>query len=164
MALAYKLPLTNQVKVVAGSKVLVTWVEVSAPSINDTYQATQILLDRIEYFVSRLGLGDTCCLFISNMVTLTATCGKVTCTLGLLQSHKVIKRLWKLCRQNNPLTDQPASNNFYVNHTVLCCRAAVVSGCHLYEVLVNTLPWRFSIFHQYCFCDTLLQFNKGPRD
>ena len=154
------LPLTNQVKVVAGSKVLVTFhrsrVEVTAPSINYMYQATQIPLDLIEYFVRRLGLGDTCCLLISNMVNLTFTCGKVTCTFGLLQSRKVIKRPWKLCRQNNPLTDQPwpASNNFYVNHTVLCCRAAVLSCCHLYKVLVNTLPWRFSIFHQYCFCDT----------
>ena len=86
-----ELPLTNQVKVVAGSKVLVTFhgsrVEVTAPSMNYTYQATQIPLDLIEYFVRRLGLGDTCCLFISNVVTLTVTFGKVTCTSCLLQKN-----------------------------------------------------------------------------
>ena len=80
---------------------------------------------------------------------------------------EIIKIPWKHCRQNNPLTGQSASNNFYVNHTVLCCRAAILDGCHFYEVLVNTLPWRFSIFHQYCVCDTFTvepQFNEGPRD
>ena len=50
----------------AWSKVQITFhrsrVQVTAPSIN--YQTTQILLDLIEHFVRRLGLGDTLMQFV----------------------------------------------------------------------------------------------------
>lgn len=64
-----------------GCKVQVTFhrsrEEVTAPTIN--YQTTHVPLDLREYFVMKLGLGDTFICIM--MVTHTLTLRKVTCIL-----------------------------------------------------------------------------------